>query len=223
MINVYETKLMKKYLATDKYDKNPNFKKHNIKTRKHILVCGKTGSGKTNFLVNLIFQFSNTFKEIYIFTAMPDEKLYLMLNDLDNVHVDFLKNIIPYDELEQLENKLIVFDDFIGNVDKKINALINDYAKLSRKIGCSCVFLTQSFFGTSLFLRSQCSYYVMLKNGNKQDLKGLLRTINTKMDIKELSDYIEKATEDEFNVVILDTLDKNKPIRRNFNEYLKIE
>lgn len=147
MINIYETKAMKKYTQNNKFDTNPNFKKHNIKTRKHMLVMGKNGSGKTNFLVNLIKQMDDTFAEIYIFTAMPDEPIYEMLNDSsDDIHVLPLEEIISFKDMEQLHNKLIVFDDFVGNTNRKINEMIFEYAKLSRKIGCSCIFLTQSYF-----------------------------------------------------------------------------
>ena len=65
MINVYKTKQMKKHLG-DK-DVNPNYSKHNIKVKKHMLSVGMTGSGKSIFIVNMLSQMDDTFKHIYIF------------------------------------------------------------------------------------------------------------------------------------------------------------
>ena len=68
MQNIYETKLMKKYISTDSY--NPGFKKHNLDINKIFMCIGPTGWGKTNFLVNLIQQYHDTFEEIVIYTEI---------------------------------------------------------------------------------------------------------------------------------------------------------
>jgi septin family protein len=75
IVNFYEH-IPKKYL--DESD-NPNHKHHNISLPFRMCVVAPSGSGKTNFLLNLIKVFSmgeGTFADISIITQNKDEPLY---------------------------------------------------------------------------------------------------------------------------------------------------
>jgi ABC-type lipoprotein export system ATPase subunit len=72
IINFYEY-IPQKYI--DKTD-NPNESKHNIKLPFRMCIVAPSGSGKTNFLLNLIKVFSEgkgTFSDISIITSNKDE------------------------------------------------------------------------------------------------------------------------------------------------------
>ena len=224
MINVYKSKAIKKYLEHDDvHDRNPNFKNHGITTRKHMVICGKSGSGKTNFIVNLLNQMSDTFAQIYIFTAMIDEPIYRMLNEMsDNIHVMQISQVIAYDKLpDQRNNKLIIFDDFITQ-PKPVLKMIETYAILSRKIGCSCLFLVQNYFSLSTAIRNQASYIVLLKNSNKKNLNMISAQMGGVLDVKALSTIIDDATKQQFDVCIVDLLDSTKMLRKNFDQYYTV-
>ena len=73
--NMYE-KIPKELL--DKVD-NPNFHLHQLKLPFRMCVVAPSGSGKTNFLVNLISMFSagsGSFSSMTIITRNKDEPLY---------------------------------------------------------------------------------------------------------------------------------------------------
>ena len=55
MINIYKTKNYKKIINKEQAY-NPNYKTHGIKINNHILICGPTSSGKSNFITNLLRQ-----------------------------------------------------------------------------------------------------------------------------------------------------------------------
>jgi ABC-type lipoprotein export system ATPase subunit len=82
MQNFYEKKEVKKYCV--KAD-NPNYDMHHFDTPFRSLVVAPSGSGKSNFITNLISLFckgkEGTFDNIYIFCKSRDEPLYQFLGD----------------------------------------------------------------------------------------------------------------------------------------------
>ena len=76
MQNFYDKKEVKKYCV--KAD-NPNYDLHHFETPFRSLVVAPSGSGKSNFITNLISLFckgkEGTFDNIYIFCKSRDEAL----------------------------------------------------------------------------------------------------------------------------------------------------
>ena len=76
IVNMYE-KIPKEFL--DKVE-NPNFYLHQLKLPFRMCIVAPSGSGKTNFLINLLRLFScgskGTFSTITIITKNADEPLY---------------------------------------------------------------------------------------------------------------------------------------------------
>ena len=214
---------MKKYVDDSALDSNPAFATHGIRTRKHMIVSGPSGSGKSNFIANLLATMVDSFYEVYIFTAMVDEPIYKMLAaSSPNIHVESITKVVPYTELKnKTDNKLIVFDDFI-TVPKATMKILETYAILSRKIGCSCVYLTQNWFSVPSSIRNQAAYIVLLKNANQRNLRLIAGQIGTSLSISEMSAIIQDATKDKFSVCIIDTLNADKMFRKNFTEYYNV-
>jgi len=79
IVNYYEK--MDKSLLLEA--ENPNFELHRLKLPFRMCVVAPSGSGKTNFLVNLIHLFSKgkgTFADITVITRNKDEPLYTFLS-----------------------------------------------------------------------------------------------------------------------------------------------
>ena len=77
MINIYKTKVMKEFLDPDFY--NPCYDKHHL-TGNHMLVCGGTGTGKTNFVSNVLIQMHDTFGKLIIVCKKKQEAVYKMFS-----------------------------------------------------------------------------------------------------------------------------------------------
>jgi hypothetical protein len=141
MENYYQKQDVKKHCQkTD----NPNYNLHHFDTLFRSLVVAPSGSGKSNFITNLIVWFckgKGTYDQIYIFCKSVDEPLYKYLSDkskgLIEVYED-LSKLPALNDLNACKQTLIAFDDFI--IDIKKHPIISEYFIRGRKRGCSIMF-----------------------------------------------------------------------------------
>ena len=164
MENYYQKQDVKKYCQ--KSD-NPNYNLHHFDTPFKSLVVAPSGSGKSNFITNLIALFCKkkwTYDQIYIFCKSVDEPLYRFLNDkskgLIEVYED-LSKLPALNDLNACKQTLIIFDDFITSI--KTHPIISEYFIRGRKRGASIMFLSQSYYGTPKIIRQNINYLVVLK------------------------------------------------------------
>ena len=116
-------------------------------------VVAPSGSGKSNFIVNLIHLFSQgkgTFSDICIITRNKDEPLYRWLEQLTDGEVQIkegLENTPQLDKMNKDENHLVIFDDLVLAKDQ---SKIENYYIRARKLNCSVAYLSQSYFSRSI-------------------------------------------------------------------------
>ena len=129
---------------------NPNRDIHNIDLHFRMLICGSSGGGKTNSLVNLIKMFckgKGTFDEMKIFCKSKHEPLYEYLSEISKGKIEIIDDLslLPQiNELNKSKQHLIIFDDLVLTK----NPLISEYWLRGRKANCSLIFLSQSYFAT---------------------------------------------------------------------------
>ena len=220
MYNIYKTSSMKEYNKDDFH--NPHFKNHGI-SNKHLLVCGPTGSGKSNFVTNLIVQMADTFRQIIICCKMTDEKIYKMLKDKlkDALDIMTLQQLPTLKNLEKKGQILLVFDDFLCDNQQKLK----DYIMYARKYNIVCVFLAQSYFATDKFIRQNVSYLVLLSMTDARNTNLITTTLGLPIEKNVVKAIISNATKHKLNVCIIDigNSDLNKKFRRNFTDYYVLE
>ena len=213
MYNIYKT-------PADFY--NPHYAKHGI-SNKHMLISGPTGSGKSNCITNLIIQMADTFRRIIIVCKMTDEKIYKMLKAKlkDALQIMTLSELPSLKNLEKPGQQLIIFDDFLTDSQKKLE----DYVMYARKYGIMLAFLAQSFYATSVFIRANISYLVLLKMTNAKNTNLIVSTLGLSIEKETVTKIIKNATKHELNICIIDIANgnMNKKIRRNWDEYYEIE
>ena len=208
---------------------NPNYDLHHFDTPFRSLVVAPSGSGKSNFITNLISLFckgkEGTFDNIYIFCKSRDEPLYQFLGDKSNglieVH-ETLEKLPALNELKPSEQTLIIFDDMV--TDLKKHPLISEYFIRGRKRGCSLMFLSQSYYGTPKIIRQNVNYCVILKLGGSRDINSIMRECSVGINKDDLLSMYKEATRDKFDCLIIN-LDKNgnERYRKNFLEYFEVE
>ena len=224
MFNVYKTQSMKKF--NGEKDVNPHFSKHNINVKKHMLVCGMTGSGKSNFIVNLLSQMSDTFKHIYIFTKMPNEPIYQMLKEKlgDDLTLARIEEVPNPDELKSVGQSLCIFDDFLAESSNIFKKLV-EYAIVTRKKYFSCVYLTQNYYSVPKILREQCTYLALLSMTDKRNLSLIVSTLSIDVDASTIKRIIANATKNPLNICLIDirNRDLNKKFRRNWSDFYILE
>ena len=131
-----------------------------------MLICGNSGSGKTNLLYHMLIEPLLYFDEIHLYAKNLDqEKCQNLMNKLNeisrNVGYDIMNvsndKIIPVGDMDYEDNqKLVIFDDYVCEKNQR---QIIDYFIQGRHKNCSVIYLSQSFYKTPRDIRLNCSHY----------------------------------------------------------------
>ena len=204
-----------------------------------MLIIGPSGSGKTNVLLHLI-------KNLH-----PIDKIYLYTKDLHKPKCEYLINrreiagiknlndpkvFIEYsddmdDVLDDINNYnknrdkkvLIVFDDMIADIeyDKKIKKIIKELVFRVRKINVSIVFITQSHFRALKDARLNSTHYILMKIGNKKELKIIAEEKSGHLDYKDFLKMYNYCTREPYSFMAIDARPTATiPFMKNFDEPL---
>ena len=187
-----------------------------------------SGSGKSNFITNLITLFckgKGTYDNIYIFCKCKDEPLYRYLADKSKGLIEVFENLekLPaLNDLNACKQTLIIFDDMVTDIKK--HPIISEYFIRGRKKGASIMFLSQSYYNTPKIIRQNVNYVVILKLGGARDINSLLREVSIGLTKEQLLEIYKEATKIKFDVMIIN-LEKsgNERYRKNFLQYFEIE
>lgn len=204
----------------DKVD-NPNFNLHHLKIPARICITAPSGSGKTNFLINLIELFSRgdgTFQTITIITRNKDEPLYRWLESISDQIIikEGLNNIPKLDKFDKEFNHLVVFDDLV--LEKDLGAVCQYYIR-ARKLNVSVIFLSQSFFGMPKIIRNNCNYMVLLKLSGNREVNMILSEFGLGVTKEQLLSIYEYATREKMQPLIIDLeAEPEKRFRKGFLE-----
>jgi len=228
IINFYEV-IPKKYLDDVE---NPNEHLHNIKIPFRMCVVAPSGTGKTNFLLNLIKVFSQgqgTFADIAIITRNKDEPLYNYLSgEFEQIQIKEGMSSTPrLDDMDKKYNHLVVWDDLV--LSKNLNS-VEEYYMRARKKNCSVVFLSQSYYDIPKFIRKNSNYLVLLDlGGSKREQTAIMNEWSSDLDKDELKAVYNDAVSVPLRPLIITggKVARDKKYRKgwleyyNLNEFLK--
>ena len=140
-----------------KEDENTNFKqllKYMPDKPFRMLICGNSGSGKTNLLFHTLMKPLVYYDQIHLYGKnLEQEKYKHMIKTMEDISRQVGYDIIHYnnDEIKPVDSmdsdtqKIVIFDDFI--CDKNQKPLV-DYFIQGRHKNCSVIYLSQSFYRT---------------------------------------------------------------------------
>jgi hypothetical protein len=234
-INFYTLPKVQKYMSKHK-DVQKEYTK--IPITHHMLIVGKTNSGKSVVEMNYIYRTSlppnGTFTKIFLCVKKIEpftKHLMKELKDLCVVYTDL--NLFPsVNDFEDLSNKndnhfLVIFDDVINDKSAKDVKKINEYFTFGRSKGIHCLFLTQSYFQTDIFIRKQVSFVLLCGISGKNDLKRILADYQFgSMNIPTLEnmyDYCKQKDDDnDINFMKMCTYEcaPTERFSKNWNEFL---
>lgn len=227
MENLYKSESVKKFC---KEPENPSYKNTKIPLHSRVLICGGSGSGKTNCLLNYIVKSEKTFDHILICNSNVEEPMYQALEEKLGK-----KGLITFFTLETLptiqelkkkigekEEYLVVFDDIIGDLDNNRRMLqkLTNYAIMGRKINLTQAWLMQSFFKTPKTIRNQFTHLMLLRLASVRDLQIILSDYVLGVEKHQLFDMYKAATSQQFNCLRIDIFatDPNEKFARNFTD-----
>ena len=205
-----------------------------------MLIIGPSGSDKTNILLNLIDIF-HPIDKIYLYAKDTDEEKYQYLiskreqagiKNLNDPHAfiecsndmnDVLEDINNYNKNRD-KKVLIIFDDMIADImrSEKFKAIVKELFIRCRKLNISIVFITQSYFRTPKDVRLNSTYYILMKIGNKKELKSIAEENSGHLDFKDFLKMYNYCTREPYSFMMVDTRPTaGITFKKNFNEPIK--
>lgn len=214
----------KKYLLKNH---NPHFDKHRIKLPFRMIIAGNSGSGKTQTLLNLIYNMPDTFENIFVTTKNKAEPLYEYLEDKLKDKgfkiTEGLENLPELDSMDKKQNTLIVLDDLV-NEPAKQQRPIADYFIRARKLNCSLIYISQSFYAVPKMIRDNISYLIIKQVSSMKNLTMIARECSLGIDKNMLKKIYDDATETKQHFLLIDLEgSKDERFRKNFDSVYEID
>ncbi len=228
MYNVYETEHVKKF-ANRHFDMG-GYDDHRIVFPKHVLVCSGTGGGKSNWLAVYLQQTAKgggTFGHVTIVCKALEpiyEALQSSLKEDLTIHTSLSQlpalNAFPHKNMQQL----LVFDDCVADKDQ---SKIEEYFLRGRKhgSGVQCIYLSQSYFKTPIFIRNQVSYLIFLTVSSDSDISRIVSNYATGATVDVVKRLFKNATREKFCFFKIDVSDPNPNTKysRNWTDFYRIQ
>ena len=180
-----------------------------------MLICGPSASGKTHFLLDMIYRLLY-FDKIYLYAKNLEQSKYQhLLKPFEpfnkEVGYDIIEasndKILPVSELKDDNQKLIIFDDFV--CEKNPKTLVDHFIR-GRHKNCSVIYLSQSITKHQKIYASIVHIFVFMNfQVTMKFLRHAVKIILTRKNIKNLLK----------NHIVFLYIDKpRKFITKNFNE-----
>ena len=192
------------------------------------ILCGPTGSGKTNALLNMIYDFL-TYSKIYVYANNSDQAVYEKLkhhldgiaekNDLepgDLYHFGSkLSEVVPLDQMDKSKVNIVIFDDFVLAKDQSI---IEDYWVRARHKNCICFYLSQTYSGIPITIRRNTRLYMIWMASRGRDVGLIQSDVAPELDAKKFKKVFHEATKMPHNFLYVDRYaEPDKKYRTNFD------
>ena len=118
---------------------------------------------------------------------------------------DVLDDINNYNKNRD-KKVLIVFDDMIADIEYNENfkRIIKELFYRARKINVSIVFITQSYFRALKDARLNSTHYILMKIGNKKELKSIAEAKSGNLDYKDFLKMYNCRTTEPYSFMIID-------------------
>jgi hypothetical protein len=217
-------KIPKKFLLKSH---NPHFDTHHIKLPFRMIIAGNSGSGKTQTLLNLIYNMPDTFEKIFIVTKNKDEPLYNYLEDKlgkDGLTIkEGLTELPDVDSLDKEQNNLIVLDDLV-NEPLKQQRPVADFFIRARKKNASIIYISQSFYAVPKLIRDNINYLIIKQVSSMKNLTMICRECSLGIEKKQLKKIYDDATQSKQDFLLIDLEgDKDERFRKNLDEVYVLE
>ena len=187
-----------------------------------MLIIGPSGSGKINTLLHLINNL-HPIDKIYLYAKDIHEPKYeYLINKREQGRIKNLddpKAFIEYsddmdDVLDDINNYnenrdkkvLIVFDDMIADIEynKNFKRIIKELFYRAREINVSIVFIMQSYFRALKDARLNSTHYILMKIGNKKEVKRIAEEKSGHLDYKGFLKMYNYCTKEPYSFMTID-------------------
>lgn len=207
-------------------------------------ICGRTGSGKSQLLLNLMTRpefygkknGTHYFHEIHVFspTAKSDdiyEELKIPTHHLhDDLSLTALQDIIDNQKadiekrgIDKSKRICIIYDDVQSNPSFMRSKEFNESIFANRHISATVFILGQSYTQTPRKVRLQCRYIFYFAGSNNEDNLIAEEFSPPRFSKRDMLDLIHFATEDDYSFLYINTsVPFKERYRKNLTDIIDI-
>ena len=148
-----------------------------------MLVCGPSGCGKTNTLMHMLYNLLY-FDKIYLYSKNLEQPKYQELFPTfapisGECGYDVIEGsndeIMPVSELDDENQKIAIFDDFVCEKNQK--PLIEFFIR-GRHKNFSVIYLSQSNYLTPKDIRLNCSHFCIFDSPSAAETNRMCKQVN---------------------------------------------
>ena len=204
-----------------------------------MLVIGKTGSGKTMAVLNMLSNehlLGNYFDFIYLFVGIkPDPEMIKVLNvPKQNIKKDFteeeVENLMTKMEktvekcgMEKTPNVLMIFDDILGRPKFLRGKAFSKLVTTNRHMNITWIALSQYYKKMPSVARTNASYYMIFPSSLVELEKISEELTPPSMSKKQFLKLAQYATKGKYSFLSINTKsDPEKQLRKNFGTILSL-
>ena len=137
---------------------------------------------------------------------------------------DVLDDINNYNKNRD-KKALIIFDDMIADImsSEKFKAIFKELFIRCRKLNISVVFIMQSYFKTPKDARLNSTPYILMKIGNKKELKSIAEENSGHLDFKDFLKIYNYCTKEPYSFMLVDIRPTARvTFKKNFDEPINL-
>ena len=128
---------------------------------------------------------------------------------------DAYKNIDEYN-VDKDRKILIVFDDMVADMihNKKLNSVVTELLIRGRKLNIFLVFIIQSYFKVTKYLRLNTTHFFISKISNRRELHQIAINYSLVISTKDFENIYRKSIAEPYSFLVNDTtLASDNPLR----------
>ncbi len=205
-----------------------------------ILCIGRSGSGKTNAVVNMLKNdhlLANQFDFTYLYTGgiKPDKDLIKDLNiPPSNIKDDFtatdvenlmskLQRTVEKQGMADTPSVLLILDDILGNTDFLKSKTFSKLCTTNRHCRITYIIMTQYFKKLPPVCRTNGSYYMVFPSSMVELEKIAEELTPPSMNKKEFLKIAKFATKEKYSFLSINSkATPDKQLRKNFGTILSL-
>jgi hypothetical protein len=192
LLNFYTLDAVKKHCPKTR---DEQVKRTGMPLSEHIGIFGKTGSMKSNTLLNLIrcsSQGKGAYYRVYMCVKKIEPFNQYLMEALEGklfitTSVESFPAVSEFQDLSEENDKhfLIIFDDCITDRDRASLKKMQDYLVYGRSKGHTVVFLSQSYFQTDILIRRNLSWCLLCGISSNKELASIIKDYSVENIDKE--------------------------------------
>lgn len=193
-----------------------------------VLLIGRSGSGKTTNLVNLVMKYLpwDTLA-VYARHLEEDPKYEVLRRAVEkqeektgkcvSIFSDKISDLLPLDKYNEDNNNLVVFDDWL-TLSSKENQPIIDYFVRGRHKNVSSIYASQQYHKIPKTIRQQATHLILYKGLAGRDIEDAYNDNITVMDKKSFIQFYKDATKEPYSFIVIDNTTPELHLRKGWDE-----